>query len=148
MVQADPEHEVPDTGSELGGARAIEAGDADSAWRGLLLAANLEFREDEDASMLLGLMSDVPDVLDESPGRQWPIQRIVALLNDRFSPPLWDGDRVDNAKRRLVKWITRLMLKNGLNAIELEAVFASLARQKDRGERIPPFSTHRPFMTS
>jgi hypothetical protein len=148
LVQSDPEDEFPDTDSELGGPRAIEAGDAYSAWRGLLIAADLEFREHEDASMLLRLMSDVPDILDDSSGRHWPVQKMIALLNDHFPPPSWDGDRVDNAKRRLVKWINRLMLKNGLDTIDLEALFARLARQKDRGEGTLPLSPHRPTMTS
>jgi hypothetical protein len=59
---------------------------------------------------------------------------MIDLLNHRFSPPLWTGDRVDNAKRRLVNWINRLKQKNGLDTTDLEGLFARVARTKEKGE--------------
>jgi hypothetical protein len=68
---------------------------------------------------------------------------IVALLNARFSPPPWTDRRADNAKRRLLNWISRLMRKNGLDAVDLEAVFARVARQHERNEPEPLPDTQR-----
>jgi len=56
---------------------------------------------------------------------------VVVQLNNRFPPRTWTGDRVDNAKRRLLKWIKRLMRKNGLDEVDLEALFARVARQQE-----------------
>ena len=49
-------------------------------------------------------------------------ERLIAILNAEFSPPLWSDDRVENAKKRLLNWIQRLMRQNGLDATELEAL--------------------------
>ncbi len=38
--------------------------------------------------------------------------------------------RVENAKKRLLNWVQRLMRQNGLDAADLEAVFARVARQQ------------------
>jgi ribosomal 50S subunit-associated protein YjgA (DUF615 family) len=59
------------------------------------------------------------------------VKKIVTLLNERFPPPTWTSDRVDNAKRRLLTWINRLMRKNGLDATDLEALFARVARERE-----------------
>ena len=53
-------------------------------------------------------------------------------LNNRFPPRTWTGDRVDNAKRRLLKWIKRLMRKNGLDEVDLETLFARVAGEQER----------------
>jgi hypothetical protein len=39
-------------------------------------------------------------------------------------------DRVENARKRLLNWVQRLMRQNGLDAADLEAVFARVARQQ------------------
>jgi hypothetical protein len=80
-------------------------------------------------------MDELRDILDESSG-QWPIKRIVDLLNKRFPPSSWTDDRVDNAKRRLVNWIKRLMQKHGFDTTDLEDLFARVARNQERGERV------------
>jgi hypothetical protein len=69
-------------------------------------------------------------VLDESHGSRWPVGRLVTILNAEFSPPPWSDDRIENAKKRLLNWVQRLMRQNGLDATDLEAVFARVARQK------------------
>jgi hypothetical protein len=85
--------------------------------------------------MLLRVMDDVRDILEES-SSQWPIRRMVDLLNKRFPPSLWTDDRVDNAKRRLVNWIKRLMQANALDTTDLEDLFARVARNQEKGERV------------
>jgi len=49
-------------------------------WHGLLATAQDKFGPEEDVSLLLRLLADMPDVLDESFGTQWPI----GTLDDRF----------------------------------------------------------------
>jgi hypothetical protein len=122
--------------SEPGECRPLEEADARRVWRGLLAMANLQFGRNDDVSMLLRLIADDPDILDEASGDRWPVKKMVISLNNRFSPPLWTGDRVENAKKRLRSWINRLMRKNGLDATDLEALFARVARQQAGGERV------------
>lgn len=61
------------------------------------------------------------------------MRRIVALLNDHFPPPEWRDRRVEDARRRLTNWIRRLVRENALDATDLEALFARVARQLERG---------------
>jgi hypothetical protein len=103
--------------------------DGQRVWRGLLAIAGEEFRPEDDISLLLRLLADKPDVLDEPSGSQWPIGRLVTLLSERPPPRTWTEDEVDNAKRRLMNWIGRLMRKNGLDATDLEGLFAAVARR-------------------
>jgi hypothetical protein len=42
-----------------------------------------------------------------------------------------------------VNWIGRLMTKNGLDAVDLEAVFARVARQHERNQPEPLPDTQR-----
>jgi hypothetical protein len=101
-------------------------------WHGLLATAQNKFGPEEDVSLLLRLLAEMPHVLDESFGTQWPIGTLVTLLNERPPPRTWSEDKVDNAKRRLLNWIRRLMSENGLDAVDLEALFASVARELQR----------------
>jgi len=103
-------------------------------WQGLLAAATIEFGPEEDVAKLLHVLARVPEIFEESSGRQWPITRLVALLNEHFPPPDWRDRRVEDAKRRLTKWINRLMRKNALDATDLQAVFARAARLSERVE--------------
>jgi hypothetical protein len=100
-------------------------------WRGLLIAAAKQFPPDDDVSMLLRVIEADPAIFDESPGSQWPINEILMLLSIRFRNHPWTVQRVDNAKRRLTKWIRRLMQSNGLDSTDLEAVFAQISRQNE-----------------
>ena len=54
----------------------------------------------------------------------------MTVLNADFSPPRWADDRVENARKRLLNWLQRLMRQNGLDATDLEAVFARVARHQ------------------
>ena len=104
--------------------------DAVNVWRGLLITAEQTFQPDDDVCKLLRMLAKVPGVLDGSDGSRWPVGRLVAILNAEFSPPPWSDDRVENAKKRLLNWVQRLMRQNGLDATDLEAVFARVARQQ------------------
>jgi hypothetical protein len=123
-------------------AGALEAADGRRVWRGLLAMIALEFEPDDDLSMLLLLLSERPGLLQDAPGGQWPIMDIVNQLNMHFPLPPWTSDRVDNAKRRLMNWIKRLKRKNGLDDVDLEALFARVARERERGSPTAPKSRH------
>ena len=147
IVQPGVEDEIAELGSDPDQAITLQEKDADRAWRGLLATANKQFQQHDDVSMLLRLMNDVRDILEDS-SSQWPVNRIVALLNQQFPPPTWTDRRVDNAKKRLLKWISRLMQKNGLDATDLEALFAGVARREDDSKRVPLTTLHRPKKTN
>ena len=85
--------------------------------------------------MLLRVMDDVRDIFEESSG-QWPIKRMVALLNKRFPSSTWTDDRVDNAKRSLMNWIKRLMQTNGFDATDVKDWFARVARKQEKNEQV------------
>jgi len=138
MVQAQSDGELAEIISDPDAPSALDAADGLRVWRGLLATADLEFQPDDDLSMLLRLLAEDPDILQDSSGGQWPVKEMVARLNRRFPPPSWTDDRVDNAKRRLVNWIQRLKRKNGLDAVELEALFARVARQHESGGEASP----------
>jgi hypothetical protein len=135
-VQPRDEDEPFDIASDSDAQDPLEQADTGRILRGLLLTAELEFQPSDDVWMLLRLLEDDPAILEDSAGSQWPIATMVALLNDRFAPPPWSGDRVDNAKRRLVNWIHRLMRKNGFDVVDLEGLFAGVARQNETGGRV------------
>jgi hypothetical protein len=134
-VQADPNE---------GG---LGSADAFNVWRGVLITAERTFRPDDDVCKLLRIFAKVPGVLDGAQGSRWPVGRLVTLLNAEFSPPPWSGDRVENAKKRLLNWVQRLMRQNGIDATDLEAVFARVARQTVQ-PRIPVMESRKPGFQS
>jgi len=127
--------ELPDvkTDPDEGG---LGSADAVNIWRGVLITAERTFRPDDDVCKLLRMLAKVPGVLEGSQGSRWPVGRLVTVLNAEFSPPPWSDDRVENAKKRLLNWVQRLMRQNGLDATDLEAVFARVARQQVQ-QRMP-----------
>ena len=147
IVQPGVEDETAELGSDPDQAIKLHEKDADRTWRGLLATANNQFQQHDDVSKLLRLMNDVRDILEDS-STQWPVNRIVALLNQQFPPPTWTDRRVDNAKKRLLNWISRLMQRNGLDATDLEALFAGVARREDDSKRMPLTTLHRPKKTN
>jgi hypothetical protein len=104
--------------------------DAVNIWRGVLITAERTFQPDDDVCKLLRMLAKVPGVLNGAHGSRWPVGKLVTILNAEFSPPPWSDDRVENAKKRLLNWIQRLMRQNRLDATDLEAVFARVARQQ------------------
>jgi hypothetical protein len=110
--------------------------DAVNIWRGVLITAERTFQPDDDVCKLLRMLAKVPGALDGSHGSRWPVGRLVTILNAEFSSPPWSDDRVENAKKRLLNWVQRLMRQNGLDATDLEAVFARVARQRVQ-QRMP-----------
>jgi hypothetical protein len=135
ITQMDDEivDDMTDSRSEKAG--ELYEDDIRMAWQGLLILANQRFRPEDDVSKLLRLMDDIPDVFDSAFGAQWPVSKIVNLLNVRFSSPEWRADRVDNAKRRLTGWIRRLSEENGLDTTDMEALFARVGRNEKASKR-------------
>jgi hypothetical protein len=136
LRQPGDEDESEDTSVDPDG--ELQRIDTRRIWRGLLSTAAIDFRSDDDVSMLLQLMADDPTILDDAPGGQWPVGLIVARLNDRPTSRRWSDDRVDNAKRRLMNWIERLRKRNRLDATDLEGLFAGVARQLEVNDQPPP----------
>jgi hypothetical protein len=142
--QPGDEDEPEETGVDPDEPGELQKTDGRRIWRGLLATAAVDFPPDDDVSTFLRLMADDPGILDDSPGGQWPVALIVARLNDRSTSRRWNEDRVDNAKRRLVNWIKRLMKRNQLDGTDLEGLFARVARQLEASERKPPAHQPRP----
>jgi hypothetical protein len=136
--QLGDEDESEETGVDPGEPGELQNTGSRRIWRGLLATAAVDFRPDDDVRTLLQLMAEDPGILDDSPGRKWPVSLIVARLNDRPTSRRWSEDRIDNAKRRLVNWIERLRRRNRLDGTDLEGLFAAVARQLDASERKPP----------
>jgi hypothetical protein len=134
MVQPDSDEEFEAIGISEPPAEIEEV--ARLAWLGLNKLAEGRFSPD-DVSMLLRLFREIPDLFEEAAKGQWPINDMVRELNILFPDPTWRADRVDNAKRRLVKWIERLKQKNGLDQTDLEALLVRVAREV-QGERPVP----------
>jgi hypothetical protein len=143
LVQPPSNGEFPEIKSDANATSALEAADGKRVWRGLLATAELEFAQSDDVSKMLQLLAEHPEILQDASGGHWPITTLVVRLNNRFPPRTWTSDRVDNAKRRLLKWIKRLMRQNGLDEVDLEALFARVARQQERGNPTSPNGRHR-----
>jgi hypothetical protein len=111
--------------------------DARRVCRGMLAMASGEFGPEEDVTKLLQLLVMVPDIFEDSSGARWPVASIVALLNNHFPPPEWRDRRVEDARRRLTNWLNRLMKTNGLDTVEVEALFARVARQLEQSNYSP-----------
>jgi hypothetical protein len=77
------------------------------------------------------MLAKVPGALEAHAGLWEDLSR----FSTRSSPPSWSDDRVENAKKRLLNWVQRLMRQNGLDAADLEAVFARVARQQIQKRR-------------
>jgi hypothetical protein len=127
IVQPSESTSEMETGPDEGGLRPA---DAVNIWRGVLATAERTFQPQDDVRKLLWILSRFPGVLDESQESRWPVRRLAVILSTELPPPSWSDDRVENAKRRLLNWIQRLMRENGLDATELEALFARVARQQ------------------
>jgi hypothetical protein len=135
-VQPDKDDDFSEIGSDCDQEGTLLEADAQDAWRGLLLVFRQEHSPEDDAVSLLFVLEQDPDIFADASGMRWPVRSLVDLLDRSFAPPPWSDDRVENAKRRLTNWVERLMRKNGLDATDLEDLFARVARQQQRGKRL------------
>lgn len=101
-------------------------------WRGILVMAKTEFAPTEDISILLELMAKDPEIA-EAFGAEWPIRQIADALDKSHPNAPWSDDRVDNAKKRLRNWISRLKRAHGLDSTDLMGLFARYAGSYDKG---------------
>jgi hypothetical protein len=143
VVQPDENEDFSDIGSDCDQEAVLQEADARDVWRGLLLLVEQELSPDDDVVKLLSLLKRQPDIFDEASGMRWPIGTLIELLDRDFPPPPpWNDDRVDNAKRRLRRWIKGLMRKNGFDVIDLEGLFARVARREDLGRQVSRTGSH------
>jgi hypothetical protein len=111
--------------------RDADATDIQLVWRGFIIAAAQQFAYSDDVSRLLKLMTDEPHLFDHSMGERWPVKQIVVALTRQSSDQAWNDRRLENAKRRLMRWVQRLMQENRLDPIDMRAMFARIARRYD-----------------
>jgi hypothetical protein len=130
VVQPDDDEEFETLGASEPPTEVNEV--ARLAWFGLLQLAERNFPQKDDVSILLHLLNDARDLFDEAATGKWPINEIVLRLNTLFPNADWRVDRVDNAKRRLTRWVDRLKQINGLDQTDLEALLVRVARGSDR----------------
>jgi hypothetical protein len=99
------------------------------AWFGLIKIAEGKFPQDDDVSVLLQLFNEASDLFDEAATGQWPMKDIVSRLNVQFQTADWHVDRVENAKRRLTRWVKGLMKTLGLDQTDFEALLVQVAKK-------------------
>ena len=107
----------------------LQAEDSRQAWSGLVQLAEHYFGAQDDVVALVKILSRDRET-QESFGSQWPIGKIVRALNAGQSRASWDDERVDNAKRRLTRFVVRFKQEHGLDAVDLRALLARYARQR------------------
>jgi hypothetical protein len=108
--------------------------DTRQIWLGLLTAAETSFKADDDVSVLLNIMAHDADI-QAGFGSEWPIRQIVNALKQRHPNQPWNDDRVENAKKRLKNWISRLKRENGLDSSDLMDLFARYGRNRQRTDK-------------
>jgi hypothetical protein len=131
-VAAD-EHEILAEQAEQ--AERIQDEDTRLAWRGLIGMWKSECgNPGDDVLIVLTLLAEHPE-LETGFGSQWPIKMITNLLNEKNVKSSWNQRKVDNAKERLARWITKK--KQGLyNFDDFEALLARVGRKLEERERI------------
>jgi hypothetical protein len=117
----------------------LRAENAVKAWGGLVAMVEQQLGPQDDVSALLRLLAK-DAAIQEAFGAQWPIARIAEGLGRRDGGAPWSEDRVENAKRRLTRWISRLRREHGLDAVDLRALLVRYAREMER--RPPPRPGH------
>lgn len=110
--------------------------DAQRAWQGLIRLAAHQFGVNDDVVALVQVLASDRET-QESFGTQWPIGMIVRALNAGRPTVPWTDDRVENAKRRLGRFISRIKVANGLDATDLRALLARYARQPQLNNEQP-----------
>jgi hypothetical protein len=102
--------------------------DSRAAWQGFILLIGRQFGPDDDVSALVHALANDAEA-QESFGTQWPVAQIVRFLNGRQPAQAWTDDRVENAKRRLARFVTRLKQTHGLDPVDLRALLVRIARE-------------------
>jgi hypothetical protein len=140
LVQAD-ERVLEQLGDRLDPAEDhagwLHSRDSRAAWLGLVRIVEHQFGSRDDVAAVVKLLGEDGEI-QEAFRSQWPISKIVRALNSRERSHAWNDDRVDNAKRRLTKWIARIKSTHGLDAIDLAALLARYARQSDGTGSLDP----------
>src|SRR5262249_6877562 len=95
--------------------------DSRRAWDGLVKLAAHQFGPDDDVVALVRVLGSDGETQDAF-GTQWPIAKIVRALNGRSGEASWNDDRVENAKRRLTRYIAKIRQAHGLDAVDLRAL--------------------------
>jgi|SRR5581483_8423435 len=113
---------------------ALHVEDSRRVWDGLMKLAERQFGASDDVAVLVGVLAHDPET-QESFGTQWPIGKIVRALNADRAHGVWNDDRVENAKRRLTKFVAKFRQENGLDAVDLRALLARYARRRDLADR-------------
>lgn len=109
--------------------------DIKRAWEGLVTMVEQQFTVHADVSRLVAVLAQEAEI-QLAFGSEWPIRQIVQALNARHPVPPWSDDRVENAKKRLKQWIGRLARDHGLDTIDLMALFARSAREREALRRL------------
>jgi hypothetical protein len=104
--------------------------DVKRAWLGLLDLAEREFTPDGDVTVMLQLLASRSDIQDGF-ASEWPVKQIVEALNATGPDKLWHDDRVENAKRRIRNWLSRIKKAQNLGEIELMALLARYGRLRE-----------------
>lgn len=123
----DPDEEESDS---------LKEQDARRAWEGLILLTMRRFGVDDDIVALVHVLASDSNT-QESFGSQWPIGMIVRALNAGRPAVPWTDDRVENAKRRLCRFISRIKQTNGLDATDLRALLAGYTREYEAAKERP-----------
>jgi hypothetical protein len=113
---------------------SLRVEDSRQAWNGLVQLAEYHFGPGDDVVALVQVLAHDRDT-QESFASQWPIGKIARALNAGQSHDLWNDDRVENAKRRLTKFIVKFKQEHCLDAVDLRALLARYARQRQAAER-------------
>lgn len=100
------------------------------AFMGMLAMAESLFTPDDDVLILLAIVANDTAIQDGFFGSVWPISQIVDALNKGAPSRRWDDHRVDNAKKRLNRWVTRLWRTNGGDVDDLVGLFARYGRKQ------------------
>ena len=101
------------------------------AWQGLVALVVKQFGDDDDVAALVRTLAEDGETQDAF-GSQWPIGKIAETLAKRQPGQTWTDDRVENAKRRLTKYVGKIKKTHGLDAVDLRALLVRYAREHER----------------
>jgi hypothetical protein len=112
-------------------ADALQLEESRRAWAGLVALVVKQFGADDDVAAMVRTLAEDSETQDAF-GSQWPIGQIAEALGKRQPGQTWTDDRVENAKRRLTKYIGKIRKAHGLDAVDLRALLVRYAREHER----------------